>query len=199
MIDVSRGAVEVEMSTVTPGQGRVQAQAYAAYVGLDVHKDTIAIGVARAGREAPQSWGEIANKPKQVAKLVERLAGEFAGEVVLFAYEAGPCGYGRYRQMLSPGQDCQVVAPSKIPQRPGDRIKTDRRDAHKLARLLRSGDLTPLWVPDTEQEAIRDLTRTRDDIKAQQRQARQQLNAFVLRQGHHWPSTKSRWTQSHYN
>lgn len=199
MADITTEAVEVGMSTVTPGQGPVQAQAYRAYVGLDVHKDTIAICVVRAGRQAPQSWGEIANKPKKVAKLVERLAGEFAGEVVLLAYEAGPCGYGLYRQLLSLGQDCQVVAPSKIPQRPGDRIKTDRRDAHKLARLLRSRDLTPLWVPDTEQEAIRDLMRARGDIKARQRQTRQQLNAFVLRQGHHWPSTKSRWTRSHDN
>lgn len=199
MTDVTKDAVEVEMSTATPGQAPAQPEAYPAYIGLDVHKDTIAISVARAGREAPESWGEIGNKPKKVAKLVERLAGEFGGELLLFAYEAGPCGYGLYRQLLSLGQDCQVVAPSKIPQQPGDRVKTDRRDAHKLARALRSGDLTPVWVPDTEQEAIRDLTRARDDIKDQQQKARQQLNAFVTRHGHNWPSNKTRWTQTHYN
>jgi len=199
MTYVTRDAVEVEMSTAMPARTSGQPDSYPAYIGLDVHKDTIAISVARAGRNAPESWGEISNKPKKVARLVERLAGEFGGEVLLFAYEAGPCGYGLYRQLVSLGQECQVVAPSKIPQQPGDRIKTDRRDANKLVRALRSGDLTPVWVPDTEQEAMRDLTRARDDIKAQQRKARQQLNAFVLRHGHHWPSNKNRWTQAHYN
>lgn len=199
MTDVTTDAVEVEMTTAMPGQTTVQPDAYPAYIGLDVHKDTIAISVARAGRQAPESWGEIGNKPQKVAKLVERLAGEFGGEVLLFAYEAGPCGYGLYRQLLALGQDCQVVAPSKIPQQPGDRIKTDRRDATKLARTLRSGDLTPVWVPDTEQEAMRDLTRARDDIKAQQRHARQQLNAYVTRHGFRWPTSKTNWTQAHYN
>jgi transposase len=198
MTDVTRDAIEVEMTTANAGRQAIQPRDYPAYIGLDVHKDTIAISVARAGRGAPESWGEISNKPKKVAKLVERLAGEFGGEVLLFAYEAGPCGYQLYRQLLGLGQDCQVVAPSKIPAQPGERIKTDRRDAAKLARLLRSGELTPVWVPGTEQEAMRDLTRARDDIKAQQRKARQQLNAYVLRHGHHWPSTKTRWTQTHY-
>jgi len=96
----------------------------------------------RVGRERPASWGEISNTPKKVAKLVERLAAQFGGEVLLFAYEAGPCGCGLYRQLLSLGQDCEVVAPSKIPLGPGERIKTDRQDAAKLARLLRSGELT---------------------------------------------------------
>ncbi|MFA9462612.1 IS110 family transposase [Thiohalorhabdus methylotrophus] len=187
------------MTTANAGRGVLQPSDYPAFIGLDVHKNTIAISVARAGRDGPESWGEISNKPQKVAKLVERLAGEFGGEVLLFAYEAGPCGYGLYRQLLGLGQDCQVVAPSKIPQQPGDRIKTDRRDAHKLARALRSGDLTPVWVPDTEQEAMRDLTRARDDIKAQQRKARQQLSAFVLRHGHHWPTHKNRWSQAQYN
>lgn len=199
MSDVSNDGIEVEMTTATPGRQAPLVAEYPAYIGLDVHKDTIAISVARSGRAAPESWGEIANKSKKVAKLVERLAAEFGSEVLLFAYEAGPCGYGLYRQLLSLGQDCQVVAPSKIPANPGERIKTDRRDAAKLARLSRSGELTRVWVPDAEQEAMRDLTRARDDIKAQQHKARQQLNAFVLRHGHHWPSTKSRWTQSHYN
>jgi transposase len=92
-----------------------------------------------------------------------------------------------------------VVAPSKIPRTPGERIKTDRRDALKLARLLRSGDLTAVWVPDRDQEMMRDLSRARDDMKGQERKARQQLNAFVLRHGHHWPRGKSRWNPTHYN
>jgi transposase len=92
-----------------------------------------------------------------------------------------------------------VVAPSLIPKKPGERIKTDRRDALKLAGLLRAGDLTAVWVPDTEQEAMRDLTRARDDMKSQERKARQQLNAFVLRHGHHWPRGKTRWTKTHFN
>ena len=180
----------------------MQAQAghqYPAYIGLDVHKESIAVAVARAGREAPESRGEIANKPKTVAKLVERLNQEFEGEVLLFCYEAGPCGYGLYRQLLGLGHDCQVVAPSLIPRKPGERIKTDRRDARKLAQALRSGDLTAVWVPDEEQEAMRDLTRARDDLKAQERKARQQLNAYVLRHGHAWPSNKTRWTHTHYH
>jgi transposase len=106
---------------------------YPAYIGLDVHKESIAVAVARAGREAAVSRGEIANQPKALVKLVERLNREFEGEVLLFCYEAGPCGYGVYRQLLGLGQDCQVVAPSLIPKKPGERIKTDRRDACKLA------------------------------------------------------------------
>ena len=172
---------------------------YAAYIGLDVHMETIAVAVARSGRAAPESWGEVANRPKSVARLVERLHRAFAGEVLLFCYEAGPCGYGLYRQLLELGHDCQVVAPSLIPKKPGERIKTDRRDASKLASQLRGGDLTAVWVPDEEQEAMRDLTRARDDLKGQERKARQQLNAYVLRHGHAWPSNKTRWTQTHYH
>jgi transposase len=119
--------------------------------------------------------------------------------MLLFCYEAGPCGYGLYRQLTEAGHDCQVVAPSLIPKKPGERIKTDRRDALKLARLLRAGDLTAVWVPDAEQEAMRDLTRARDDMKSQERKARQQLNAFVLRHGHSWPRGKARWTKRHFN
>lgn len=157
------------------------------------------MAVARAGRDAPEPRGEIANRPKTVAKLLGRLNQEFGGEVLLFCYEAGPCGYGLYRQLLALGQDCQVVAPSLIPKKPGERIKTDRRDASKLAQALRSGDLTAVWVPDEEQEAMRDLTRARDDLKAQERKARQQLNAYVLRHGQSWPVNRTRWTKTHYN
>ena len=105
---------------------------YPAYIGLDVHKETIAVAVAWAGRATPESRSGIANQPKAVAKLIERLNREFNGEVLLFCYEAGPCGYGLYRQLLELGHDCQVVAPSLIPRKPGERVKTDRRDALKF-------------------------------------------------------------------
>ena len=192
--------IEIESaSTLSQIREAQKAGSYAAYIGLDVHKETIVVAIAIAGRSAPLCRGEIPNRPKAVTKLVERLCREFDGEVLLFCYEAGPCGYGLYRQMLALGHDCQVVAPSLIPRKPGERIKTDRRDASKLARTLRSGDLTAVWVPDEEQEAMRDLTRARDDLKGQERKARQQLNAYVLRHGHAWPSSKTRWTKTHYN
>jgi transposase len=168
-------------------------------VGLDVHKETIAVAVAFPGRAEPVYQGEVANQPKAVAKLIERLSREVGGALVLLCYEAGPCGYGLYRQIVAGGHDCQVVAPSLIPKKAGERIKTDRRDALKLARLLRAGELTAVWVPDAEQEAMRDLTRARDDMKGQERKARQQLNAFVLRHGQHWPRGKTRWTKTHFN
>ncbi len=172
---------------------------YVVYVGLDVHKETIAVAIARPGREGPEYRGEIAHKRKSVEKLIGRLSKEFDGAVMLFCYEAGPCGYGLHRQILGAGHDCDVVAPSLIPKKAGERIKTDRRDALKLARLLRAGELCGIWVPDEEQEAMRDLCRARDDMKSQERKACQQLNAFVLRHGHHWPSGKTRWTVAHYN
>jgi len=172
---------------------------YGAFIGLDVHKDTIAIAVAVPGRDEPEYRGELANEPQKLEKWLARLSGEFEGQLLLFCYEAGPCGYGLYRQLVAAGHECQVVAPSLIPKKPGERIKTDRRDALKLARLLRAGELTTVWVPDVEQEAMRDLTRARDDMKSQERKARQQLNAFVLRHGQHWPRGKARWTQTHYH
>ncbi len=171
---------------------------YAVYVGLDVHKETIAVAIARPGRGEPEYRGEIAHTRKAVGKLIARLSAEFEGQLLLFCYEAGPCGYGLHRQILALGHGCEVVAPSLIPKKPGERIKTDRRDALKLSRLLRAGELTAIWVPDEEQEAMRDLCRARDDMKSQERKARQQLNAFVLRHGHHWPGDKKRWTATHY-
>lgn len=176
-----------------------EMKSYPAYVGMDVHKDTIVVAVAREGREAPESRGRIRNTPKAVRKLIRKLSEEFGGEVLLFCYEAGPCGYVLYREILALGHDCDVVAPSAIPKKPGEKIKTDRRDARKLARLLRSGDLTRVWVPGREQEAMRDLVRARDDFKNQEKRARMQLNGFVLRHGHVWPSDKGRWTRRHYD
>lgn len=168
----------------------VQIKPYAGYVGLDVHKDSIAVAVAYAGREAPESWGTITNTKKAVTKLVDRLYLE--KKTFLLCYEAGPCGYALYQNLSAMGIDCRVVAPPR-----NEKIKTDRRDALRLARLLRAGELVEIWVPDQEQEAVRDLCRCRADFKAQQQKLRQQLNAFVLRHGHHWPTNRKRWTQKH--
>lgn len=165
------------------------------YVGLDVHKEFIAIALAYEGRGEPAYYGELANTPAVARELIKRLAKK--GSVLHFCYEAGPCGYGLYRQLTELGQACEVVAPSLIPRKAGERMKTDRRDALSLARLHRSGDLTAVWVPDGEQEALRDLTRAREDMKAMELQARQRLGAFLLRHGRVYGG-KSRWTQAHW-
>ena len=170
--------------------------AYAAYVGLDVHKDTIAVAVAPAGRSAPEDLGEIANRPGAVAKLARELCAAHGGELPLFSYEAGPCGYGLYRQLRGLGFDCEVVAPSRIPKAPAERVKTDRRDARKLARLSRGGELTAVWVPDEDHEAMRDLVRARSDFKDAERKARQRLGAFLLRHDRRWSA--GRWTKAHW-
>ena len=166
------------------------------YVGLDVHKETIAVAVARPGRTAPEYLGAIENSSAALRKLIQRLGPN--GEVLNVCYEAGPCGYGLYRELTAWGHRCQVVAPSLIPRRAGERMKTDRRDAVMLARLDRAGELTPVWVPDREQEAIRDLTRAREDMKAIELKARQRLGAFLLRHGRVYTGGKSRWTQAHW-
>jgi transposase len=168
---------------------------YSKYVGLDVHKETIAVSIAEANGGEVRYVGEISNTPESVEKLVKRLRKD--GETFSFCYEAGPCGYSLYRQLREMGQECQVVAPSLIPKKAGDRVKTDRRDSMTLARLHRAGDLTAVWVPDEGQEALRDLTRGREDMKELQRQAKQRLLAFLLRHRRSY-SGKSNWTQAHF-
>nr|WP_306601168.1 IS110 family transposase [Geothrix sp. 21YS21S-2] len=164
------------------------------YVGLDVHKETIAVSVAEAHEGEVRYVGEIANTPEAVVKLVRQLRKD--GATLSFCYEAGPCGYILYRQLLALRLECQVVAPSLIPRKPGDRVKTDRRDSLTLARLHRAGELTAIWVPDEAQEALRDLTRAREDLKHLQHVAKQRLLAFLLRHGRTY-SGKTRWTQAH--
>ena len=165
------------------------------YVGLDVHKETIAVSVADPDGGEVRYMGEIPNTPDAVVKLVKRLRKE--GAKLSFCYEAGPCGYGLHRQLLDLGQGCQVVAPSLIPRKPGDRVKTDRRDSLNLARLHRAGELTAVWVPDGAQEALRDLTRAREDMKHLQRQAKQRLLGFLLRHSKRFGG-KDNWTQAHF-
>lgn len=164
------------------------------FVGLDVHKATIAVAVAEAFGD-PEEHGHIANDPSAVRRLMQRLgAPDLHLEV---AYEAGPTGYALHRQLTAMGIACVVVAPSLIPVKPGDRIKTDQRDAVKLARLLRSGDLTPVWVPDEAHEALRDLVRARDDAKADLLRAKHRLGKFLLRRAIHPPVGVRAWSRAH--
>ena len=164
------------------------------YVGLDVHKATIAVALAEGGnRREVREHGQIANTPIALKTLVAKLAR--AGAELRFCYEAGPCGYGIQRQLTAAGHGCVVVAPSLIPRKAGERIKTDRRDAINLAKLHRAGELTPVWVPDQAHEAIRDLVRARLAAVRALRQARQQLSGFLLRHGHHYH--RPAWTLMH--
>ena len=192
-------AEEVRFETVTAIGAIRQSKTYIgypAYIGLDVHKDTIAVAVARGGREEPEFRGEMANKPKTIAKLVERLSREFDGEVLLFCYEAGPCGYELYRYLTDAGHICIVVAPSLIPRKPGDKVKTDKRDAVQLVRLFRAGELTPVYVPDREDEAMRDLSRAREDAMIIQKAARQRLKSFLLRYNIRYQG-RANWGEKH--
>jgi transposase len=168
---------------------------YSKFVGLDVHKADIVVGTANADRGEAGYYGTIEHTPHCYLKLAKKLSK--SGGEVLFCYEAGPCGYEVYRQLTKAGYDCIVIAPSLIPKKSGDRIKTDRRDAVSLARLLRAGELTPIWVPDKEQEAVRDLTRAREDMKTMERQSRQRLGGFLLRHGKVYPG-RSKWTKAYF-
>jgi len=164
------------------------------YVGLDVHKDTIAVALAEMGKRGEvREHGKIANTAAALNTLAVKLAR--TGAELRFCYEAGPCGYGIERQLTAAGHGCVVVAPSLIPRKPGERIKTDRRDAINLAKLHRAGELTPVWVPDPAHEAIRDLVRARLAAVRALREARQQLSGFLLRHGHHY--NRPAWTLMH--
>jgi transposase len=164
------------------------------YVGLDVHKDTIVVALAEMGvRGEVREYGKIAHTSAAVKALTTKLASRH-GEL-RFCYEAGPCGCGIQRQLTGLGHECVVVAPSLIPRKPGERIKTDRRDAGKLATLHRAGELTPVWVPDQAHEAMRDIVRARQAAVRSLRQIRQQLSGFLLRHGHHYQ--RPAWTKVH--
>lgn len=167
---------------------------FSTFIGMDVHKETIAVALAER-HGMPRYYGEIANTSEAITKLVKKVAPN--GGQAAFCYEAGPCGYGVYRQITEMGYRCDVVAPSLIPKKAGDRVKTDRRDAVTLTRLYRAGELTAVWVPDQEQEAIRDLTRIREDMKSMERHARQRLSGFLLRNKKIYTG-KNKWTQAHF-
>ena len=164
------------------------------FIGMDVHKATISISIAEDGRDGPVRFlGVIPNVPDEIAKMAKRLTKD--GELD-FCYEAGGCGYNIYRQLTALGHRCTVAATSLIPRKPGERIKTDRRDSQKLAILHRSGDLTKVWVPDATHEALRDLVRARVDATMHLMRARQQLLPFLLRHGRSYPTGKH-WTMRH--
>ncbi len=165
------------------------------YVGLDVHKDSIAVAHAEAHRADPPHFvGTIGTRQADVDKLVRRLHSK--ASTLVFAYEAGPCGYVLHRYLSGRGLDCWVVAPSLIPKRPGDKVKTDRRDAVELARLLRSGDLTRVYVPGVEDEALRDVSRARDATLVTLKAAKLRLKSFLLRLGLHYTG-RADWNEAH--
>jgi len=168
-----------------------------AFVAFDTSKLRNSVAIADAGRSGEvRFFGEIDNTPAATENLVRKLAAKYSR--LTFCYEAGPTGYGLYRQLMARGHDCVVAAPSLIPKKPGDRVKTNRRDALNLARLLRAGELTAVWVPDERHEAMRDLVRARgaavDDLKSK----RQQVLSQLLRLGRHYPGKKT-WTRTHMN
>ena len=167
-----------------------------AFVAFDTSKLRNAVAIADGGRGGEVRFlGEIENSGAATAKLVRKLASKY--DRLTFCYEAGPTGYELQRQIAGLGHECVVVAPSLIPKRPGDRVKTNRRDAVSLAKLLRADELTAVWVPDRGHEAMRDLTRARETAMMDLRSKRQQISAFLLRLGKHYPDNKKTWTKAH--
>jgi len=168
-----------------------------AFVAFDTSKLRNAVAIAEAGRAGEVRFlGEIENTEAAITKVVRKAAGKYGR--LTFCYEAGPTGYGLYRQIKRLGHECMVVAPSLILKKPGERVKTNRRDAVSLVKQLRAGDLTAVWVPDPRHEAMRDLTRAREVAVEDLRCKRQQISAFLLRQGLHYPGERT-WTKVHRN
>ncbi len=166
-------------------------------IGLDVHKKSISIGIADDGRDGEvRYYGKIDNDMNQLDKVIRKLISK--GAIPRFVYEAGPCGYSIYRYLINNDMDCVVVAPSKIPQQSGNRLKNDKRDCLSLARLHRAGELTSVYVPTEEDEALRDLVRAREDATRALRTSKQQLSAFLLRHDTIY-SGKTKWTKAHFN
>jgi len=161
------------------------------YVGMDVSKDKIAVSVADSGRGPARYWGVIPNDIKSIKKLIYRL-----GEVsqLHVCDEVGPLGYVLFKQLREMGVYCEVIAPSLTPQEPGNRVKTDRRDAVRLAELLPAGELTPVWVPREEDEILRDLVRAREDAKEDLLRAKHRLEKFLLRHGIRKPADIRSWS-----
>ena len=163
------------------------------FVGLDVHAESIAVAVAEGDGEV-RSLGVIPNRAESVGRLIRKLG---KPEQLRVCYEAGPTGYVLYWQLSELGVKCEVVAPTLVPVKAGDRVKTDRRDAVKLARSYRAGDLTPVWVPDAAHEALRDLVRARWAAKRDQLRARHRLSKFLLRHGRRAPEGTTAWTDKY--
>ena len=164
------------------------------YVGVDAHKKDLFIAMLIGNQTTPVTW-TVPNEPIAVRRLVRKIEREAPGPVHC-CYEAGPCGYALQRQMTTPRVRCQVIAPSLIPRKPGERIKTNRRDARKLAELLRAGLLTEVRPPTPEHEAVRDLCRARDDAREDLQRSRHRLGKLLLRRGLHYSAGRN-WTQGH--
>ena len=165
------------------------------FVGMDVHKETIDIAIATNRLNGKvRHYGQIPHLIDAIDKLVGKLKRQ--AKTLNFVYEAGPCGFGLYRHLTRKKHQCTVVAPSLLPKKPGDRIKTDRRDAMRLAQLYRAGDLTPVYVPNVDDEAIRDLSRAREDAMLDQKAARQRLKSFLLRHGIRYEG-RANWNEAH--
>lgn len=165
------------------------------YVGLDVHKESIAVAYAPEERGAEVvSLGAMGTRQSDIDKLIRKLQSK--GATLVFVYEAGPCGYWLYRYLTGKGLACQVVAPSLIPRKPGDRVKTDRRDAVALARLMRSGDLSAIYVPRVEDEALRDVSRGREDAVQDLKRSKRRLKSFLLRQDIRYEG-RANWNAAH--
>ena len=167
------------------------------YLGLDVHKDSIMIAIAMGGRNGEvRLYGAISNDLHALEKALRKIRQAHGGARLEVCYEAGPCGFGIARRLAQLKIACTVVAPSMIPKRAGDRVKTDKRDAGKLARLLRAGELPPVYIPEATDEAIRDLCRARTDAVDDRRRSRHRLKGFLLRHGYRYQG-KSAWSAAH--
>jgi transposase len=165
------------------------------FVGLDAHKKAIQVAMFPPGRETPVEW-QVLNEESAVRRMAKKILKEAPGRVRA-CYEAGPCGYALQRTLRELGVECVVVAPSLIPVKPGERIKTDKRDARKLGELDRAGLLTEVRPPTAGEESVRDLCRCREDAKADLLRARHRLSKMLLRRGISWQPGKSAWTQAH--
>jgi transposase len=164
------------------------------FIGLDVHMESIVISLADDHNSEVRRYGKTGGCLSDFNKILRKLVS--TGKDLFFCYEAGPCGYDLYRFIVAQGHQCIVVAPSLIPKKPGDKVKTDKRDADQLARLLRAGELTPVYVPNAEDEAIRDLSRAREDALLGLKSARQRLKSFLLRHNIRYSGTAN-WSETH--
>src|SRR5215213_8882010 len=166
------------------------------YIGLDVHNESLAISIASSDGTEVRRWGIIGGTHEHMRRFIQQLQAAHPEANLKFCYEAGPRGFPLCRFIRGLGYECLIVCPSRVPRRPGDRVKTDRRDADQLARLFRAGELQGIHVPEPEDEAMRDLLRARDQVRRAQHRARQQLKMFLLRHNFRYTGTTS-WTPAH--